>query len=480
MPRNISPSMKLKMRSDSFSIATIVTITRRDGVVLAFTSWDVPILYNSLMYQPTASLQSNSVKQTASSGTDSLEVRGIIDTVLITDSDLINGKYDGALILLQEIDPTDLASGAVTLLNGYSGELNISEGAYTGEVRSKSQKMTQEFGDMCSGNCRVNQLGDSDCAPGGVFADGSTMASYRQSGTLAALDITVDPAGPSLVKAVNCGGPVAGSFSADTGFSGGNTDSTSASIDTSYRASGPSAIYQTSRTGNAVSGQPRGTSFSYNIGGLTAGMIYTVRLHFCEFHFPTLDQTNAALPGTTTGIGIRLFNVTINTAILLESFDMTSQAGGKNIAVNKEFTAQARTDGTIYINVDSVIDNGALCAIEILTQPLNGIISGLGFTSTPNEPSGTFNYGKVTFTSGLNITLSREIKTHYLSGGVTQIGLQEQFPYQSAVGDTATLEWGCDRLPVTCQTKFRNRKNIQCEPYVPGNAQLIATGRPPS
>lgn len=480
MPRNISDALRAKMRSDSFSLATIVTITRRDGVVLAFTSWDVPFTYNGLTFQPTASLQSNSVTQTANSGTDNLDVQGIIDSVLIKDSDLINGKYDGAFVLLQEIDPTDTSSGTVTLMNGYSGELTISEGIYVGEVRSKAQKMVQQFGDICSGSCRVNQLGDSDCAPGGVFANGATMLNYRQNGTVNATGIAVASTPVTLIKAINCGGGAVGSFVADTGSSGGTTESYAATVNTSYQNSAPASVYQTTRRANPVGGQAYGANFSYVIGGMTYGQTYTVRLHWAENYFPTSAQIAAAAPSIITGAGMRLFNVLINDNLLLLSYDVYALSGGKNIAVNKELLATADSSGNITVQFTGVLDNAIICGIEVLTLPTTGVTNGIAFTSTPNQPSGVFNYGKVTFTSGLNTGLSREVKVHYLNGTITQIGLQEKFPYAIGIGDAATLEWGCDRLANTCRNTFHNLVNIQAEPYVPGNDQLIAVGRPPS
>jgi len=110
--------------------------------------------------------------------------------------------------------------------------------------------------------------------------------------------------------AIDSGGGIAGYFTPDTDYSGGNTYANSNIIDTSGAAnSAPQTVYQSERnTGGAG-------SFAYTIPDLVPGSAYTVRLHFAEIYWTTAGQ--------------RSFNVLVNGAQVLTNFDIYAAAGGR-------------------------------------------------------------------------------------------------------------------------------------------------------
>jgi uncharacterized phage protein (TIGR02218 family) len=94
------------------------------------------------------------------------------------------------------------------------------------------------------------------------------------------------------------------------------------------------------------------------------------------------------------------------------------------------------------------------------------------------EASTIFRHSPLRFVTGLNAGLTREVKEHAAGGGSTAvIALQEGFPFLPAVGDTATLEWGCNRTFSQCGTLFGNSSNFQAENSLPGNEALRKTGK---
>jgi len=93
---------------------------------------------------------------------------------------------------------------------------------------------------------------------------------------------------PQTYYQVNSGGGAASPFIADAFFSGGNTGSTSTTIDTSGVTNpAPQAVYQTERWNNNT----------YTFTNLIAGASYKVRLHFAEIAY--------------SSAGVRVFNVFI-------------------------------------------------------------------------------------------------------------------------------------------------------------------------
>lgn len=96
-------------------------------------------------------------------------------------------------------------------------------------------------------------------------------------------------------------------------------------------------------------------------------------------------------------------------------------------------------------------------------------------STTGNPPSGYFDSGVLTWTSGLNDGLSMEVKSFIVgspsSGGVT---LQLPMPYTVQVGDQFSIVTGCGkRLIEDCKTKFGNVPNFRGEPYKPTPNQLL-------
>lgn len=146
------------------------------------------------------------------------------------------------------------------------------------------------------------------------------------------------------VKAVNCGGDVQGWYQADAFFSGGTVSAPSGSIDISkayYPA--PREVYRSLRYGN----------MTYTLTGLSANEKYRVRLHFAE---RTLGFD---------AVGVRVFDVAINGALVLDNYDVYADAGFQ-IAVVKEFNVTSTASGQISIQFSNVVQNAVINGIEVL------------------------------------------------------------------------------------------------------------------
>ncbi|MEM7616754.1 MAG: DUF2163 domain-containing protein [Pseudomonadota bacterium] len=86
-----------------------------------------------------------------------------------------------------------------------------------------------------------------------------------------------------------------------------------------------------------------------------------------------------------------------------------------------------------------------------------------------NQNNSYFNFGKVTFTSGLNNGLAMEVKS-YQDG---KIELFLPMPYDINIGDSFDIITGCDKKITTCAQKFNNAINFRGEPHVPGTDKML-------
>lgn len=88
-----------------------------------------------------------------------------------------------------------------------------------------------------------------------------------------------------------------------------------------------------------------------------------------------------------------------------------------------------------------------------------------------SQDAGFYNGGKVTWTTGLNAGLSKEIKSH-TAGGVFE--LYEPMPYAVVVSDQATFYAGCQkRADEDCRDKFSNIIRFRGFNRIPGNDQMF-------
>lgn len=78
--------------------------------------------------------------------------------------------------------------------------------------------------------------------------------------------------------------------------------------------------------------------------------------------------------------------------------------------------------------------------------------------------------GKLTWTSGLNVGLSMEVKS--LSGST--IRLVQDMAYTITAGDGYSVYAGCDKLLSTCKSPFNNVINFQGFPFIPGPDRALS------
>ncbi|MFN8473385.1 MAG: malectin domain-containing carbohydrate-binding protein [Anaerolineae bacterium] len=180
-----------------------------------------------------------------------------------------------------------------------------------------------------------------------------TFTTVKDNAIVGAIEIL-----PTGAKRIHAGGgsyaePSGKVWSADTGFSGGASSSTTAAIANTNAA----PLYQAERYGN----------FSYNVAVPNGS--YEVTLRFAEIY--------------RTSAGQRIFNVALNGATVLSNFDITAQVGAK-AALDKTFTTNV-TNGTVTITFTTVKDNAKVSAIEIV--PAGG--NSPAPTPTPPPPSGS-------------------------------------------------------------------------------------------
>ena len=113
-----------------------------------------------------------------------------------------------------------------------------------------------------------------------------------------------------------------------------------------------------------------------------------------------------------------------------------------------------------------------------VTGSVTTVVSQREFTSTAlsAQADDYFQFGPLTWTTGLNTGRKNQVKTHVQGAGVGEIVLAFSEALALQVGDQFSIAPGCAKDLTACRDKFDNVVNHGGFPYIPGQNQILKTG----
>ncbi len=173
--KTISAELAAHYAGNAHTLARLWKITRRDGEVFGFTDHDAAITYETVAYAPTSVYDVSAVSTKGELNTDNLEAKGLLDSSGITAADLEAGIWDGAAVVIVEVNYRDLTMGANILRVGTLGEVQRDGLTYTAELRGLMRALQNNIGRIFKPACDAT-LGDARC--------GVDVEALRVSGTV--------------------------------------------------------------------------------------------------------------------------------------------------------------------------------------------------------------------------------------------------------------------------------------------------------
>jgi uncharacterized phage protein (TIGR02218 family) len=158
----ISTALQAHLNGELTTLAYLVKITRPDGLIKGFTTFDQNLAIGGVTYKACGALTPSALESTSGLATDNLEVTGILDSDDIAAIDIEAGLYDHARIDVYACNWTDLTQGTVQLRRGWLGEVALSGGHYVAELRGLHDLLQRVVGDYYTPECRYD-LGDNRC-----------------------------------------------------------------------------------------------------------------------------------------------------------------------------------------------------------------------------------------------------------------------------------------------------------------------------
>ena len=113
------------------------------------------------------------------------------------------------------------------------------------------------------------------------------------------------------------------------------------------------------------------------------------------------------------------------------------------------------------------------CRVDLtpytFTQTITNVTNRYQFTTNGSFTPGQFSRGKITFTTGINTGISRDISLFETGNNIT---LWQPLPYSIAPGDEVIIIQGCGKTLFDCITRYNNAVNFGGEPHIPTTDQI--------
>lgn len=177
------------LASELTSFALCWRLERRDGVALGFTSHDLDLTVEGLLYRASPGIAPSAIEDAAIGEASAFEVAGAVSAASLSDADLRAGRWDGAGVRLLAVDWED-PGRFVQLARGELGGVTVRKGAFTADVKGAGAVLDRPIVEETSPECRA-ELGDARCR---VPLAGRTVVARTLSA--AGASVTVDRAEP--------------------------------------------------------------------------------------------------------------------------------------------------------------------------------------------------------------------------------------------------------------------------------------------
>lgn len=120
------------------------------------------------------------------------------------------------------------------------------------------------------------------------------------------------------------------------------------------------------------------------------------------------------------------------------------------------------------------------CGVNLTPFTATGTVTAVTdqrtFTTSLTAAAGTYDLGLLTWTSGVNIFLKRQVKAYTLPAANGVIELTRPMAVVISPGDAFSVSQGCLKTQADCTTRYNNFARFGGFPFIPGQTQILKTG----
>ncbi len=159
--RNVPEALLLHIKSGVTNLCRCWLLTRMDGVQMGFTDHDRVLSFDEVTFEPATGMDAAALQSSTGLSVDNSQAVGALSAVGLTDDDIEQGFYDGAVVVQYLVNWQDVEQ-RVLIFRGSMGEIKRGSGAFETELRSLSEGLNQPIGRAYLRQCDA-QLGDMRC-----------------------------------------------------------------------------------------------------------------------------------------------------------------------------------------------------------------------------------------------------------------------------------------------------------------------------
>jgi uncharacterized phage protein (TIGR02218 family) len=159
--RSIPAPLAAHLAQDGTTTAKCWRVIRSDGLTLGFTDHDRMLEVEGTTCAPTFGLDGGEMPARLGQQVETGEVLGVLDSLAISEDDILLGRYDGAQVetwLVNWADPGQCLKLRVDTI----GEIVREDGVFRAELRSPQQALNVTRGRVYHGLCDA-VVGDTRC-----------------------------------------------------------------------------------------------------------------------------------------------------------------------------------------------------------------------------------------------------------------------------------------------------------------------------
>lgn len=157
-------------------------IQRADGAIFGFTDHDRPLEIAGMSYEPDTGFAASEIRASADFSVDGQDAEGALRSDRITETDILDGRWDNAAIEVWRVNWEDVAQ-RVLMRRGNLGQIRRGKQVFVAEVRSMTHFLNQPVGRTYQYYCDA-ELGDVRC--------GVNLAAPSYSGSGSAATVSGD------------------------------------------------------------------------------------------------------------------------------------------------------------------------------------------------------------------------------------------------------------------------------------------------
>ena len=174
--KSLSPALQAHLDDGTTTLCLCWRISRADGVTLGFTDHDLMLAFDGTDFEPESGFAASEVRSGSDLSVDAQDAEGVLTSDRITETDIIDGRWDNAAVELWRVNWAD-TSQRVLLRRGAVGQIRRGRMAFVAEVRSLAHALGQTVGRTFQARCDA-ALGDARC---GIDLE---SAAYQGSGVV--------------------------------------------------------------------------------------------------------------------------------------------------------------------------------------------------------------------------------------------------------------------------------------------------------